>query len=249
MPTTPASTATAAPPSIARAGVRAWCRTASGGPISTASTSRAPRPWTATATAAASSTSRTSRSTAGPKADRRGAAGVEGHRRERAVQGHQGGAAEHEQGRGRDQVAVGDPERIAEEQLLEPLRRVRRQREQRAEPDQAGDRHGGAGVRADARVARRERDQRGGHQRPAGGAEQERSAGERREHQAGQEAVRERLGAVGEALGHDPEAERATERSHQGELEQRAPVDAGAQGVDEEVDHLHVSARARGAGR
>jgi len=184
----------------------------------------------------------------GAQAGRRGAAGVEGHRRERAVQGHEGGAAEHEEARGCGKVAVGDPERIAEEQLLQPLRRVRRQREQRAEPDQAGDRHGGAGVRADARVARGERDQRGGHQRPAGGAEQERSAGERREHQPWEEAVRERLRAVGKALGHDPEAERATEASHQGELEQRTPVDAGAQRVDEEVDHLHVSARARGAG-
>ena len=50
------------------------------------------------------------------------------------MEGHQRGAAEHEQGGGRDQVAVGDPERVAEEQLLEPLRRVGREREQRAEP-------------------------------------------------------------------------------------------------------------------
>ena len=65
MPRIPASTATAAPPTIARAGVRACCLTASGGPTSTASTSNAPSPCTATATAAAISASRTSRIRAG----------------------------------------------------------------------------------------------------------------------------------------------------------------------------------------
>jgi len=125
-----------------------------------------------------------------PQACRSSAAGVEGHRRERAVQGHERGATQHQQNRRGGQVAVGDPERIAEQQLLQSLRGVRRKREQRAEPHQAGDRHGGAGVRADARVARGEGDQRGGHERAAGGAQQQRRAGERCEHQTGQEAVR-----------------------------------------------------------
>ncbi len=164
------------------------------------------------------------------------------------MKGHERGAAQHEQHRRRGQVAVGDPERVPEQQLLEPLRGVGRERQQRAEPHQAGDRHGGAGVRADARVARREGDQRSGHERSAAGAEQERRARERREHEAGEEAVRERLGAVREPLRDHPEAERAAEPSHQCQLEQRAPVDAGAQGVDQEVEHVHVSGRARGAG-
>ena len=129
------------------------------------------------------------------------------------MEGGERGAAEHEQRGGRDQVAVGDPERVAEQQLLQPLRRVGREREQRAEAHEAGHRHRRAGVRADAGVARGEGDQRGGHERAARGAEEERRARERGEHEPGEEAVRERLGAVGEPLGDDPEAERAAEAS------------------------------------
>ena len=121
MPTIPATTATAAPPSIARAGVRACCITASGGPISTASTSSAPSPWTATATAAAISTSRTSRISDGRRPAAAARRGVEGDGRQRAVEAGQRGAAEREQRRRGHQVAVGHTEWVAEEELLEPL--------------------------------------------------------------------------------------------------------------------------------
>ena len=229
MPTIPATTATAAPPSIARAGVRACCITASGGPTSTASTSSAPSPWTATATAAAISTSRTSRISDG----RRPAAAAPGASKATADSGRwsagQRGAAEREQRRRGHQVAVGHTERVAEQQLLEPLGRVGRERQQRTEADEAGHRHGRARVRADARVAGGEGDQHGGHERAAGGAEQERRPGKRREHQTREQPVRERLGAVGQALGHHPEAERAAEAADQRDLEQRPPVDAGAE--------------------
>jgi hypothetical protein len=45
------------------------------------------------------------------------------------VQRHEGAAAQHQERGCGGEVAVGDPERIAEQQLLEPLRRVRRERE------------------------------------------------------------------------------------------------------------------------
>jgi len=177
--------------------------------------------------------------------------GVEGHRGQRAVQGEQREAAQAEQRGGRDEIAFGHPQRVAEEQLLEALRRVWRQREQRAEADQTRDRHGGARVRADARVASGERDQRGGRERAARGAKQDRGARERGDHEAGQEPVGERLRAVGEALRKDPEPERTAESAHKRQLEQCTTVDARAQRVDHEVEHVHVSdrARARGAGR
>ena len=233
MPTTPASTATAAPPSIARPGVRACRRTASGG--------------------ADQHGEHEQRAEA---LDRHGHRRGEQHEQDEpqqrpgagpAAAAPAGSNATADSGRcratsaappsasssaGGDQVAVGHAQRVAEQELLEPLRRVGREREQRSEAHEAGHRHGRAGVGPDARVARGEGDQRGGHERAARGAEQQRRAGERREHEAREQPVRERLGAVGEPLGHDPEAERAAEAADQGKLEQRPAVDAGAQRVE-----------------
>jgi len=103
----------------------------------------------------------------GAQARRRGTGGVEGHGRERPVERDERRSAQHKQGCRGGQVAVGHAERVAEQQLLQSLRRLRRQREQRSEPNQTGHSHGGARVRADARVARGERDQRSRHERPA----------------------------------------------------------------------------------
>jgi len=177
---------------------------------------------------------------AGPGARGGGAGRVEGDRGKGTMKCGQCRATEHEQERRRHEVAVRHAERIAEEELLEPLRSVRSEGEERAEADQAGDSDRGAGVRPDARVARRERDQGGGHERAAGGAEQERRAGEGREHQPREQPVGQGLGAVRQPLGHDPEPERAAQRADHRQLEQRPPVDAGAERIDEEVDHLHA---------
>jgi hypothetical protein len=172
------------------------------------------------------------------------------HRRCRRPRPRAGAGARREQKPGRDQVGVGHTQRIAEEQLLEPLGALRDECEQRSEAHEPGYGHGRAGVRADALVASGEGEQRGGDDRAARRAEQERRAGDRREHEPWEQPVRERLSAVGEPFGHDPEPKRAGERADQRDLEQRAPADAGLDGLQEEVEYLHLSdRRARGGGR
>ena len=179
MPATPAAAATAAPASIAAPGERTWRRTATGGATSTASTSSAPRPWTAIAIAAAiSAEQRQPHEARGAGRARRAPAGsneVAASGRRSAGQGRSR-RPRSRSGRG-GEVAVGDPERVAEQQLLQALGRVRRERQQRPEPDQAGDRHGRAGVGPDARVARRQGDQR---RRPPARRRRRRAAAARR---------------------------------------------------------------------
>ena len=136
---------------------------------------------------------------AGPDAGGRGAGRIEGDRGEGPVERGQHRAAEREEERGGHEVAVRHAERIAEQELLEPLRSVRRERQQGAEADQPGDRDRSAGIGPHARVARGERDQGGRDERAAGGAEQQRRAGERGEHQPREQSVRERLRAVARA--------------------------------------------------
>ena len=150
-----------------------------------------------------------------------------------------GDPADHGEHRGRHEVRVGHAERVAEQQLLEALRRVGAERQQRAEAHQAGDHHAGGGLRADARVAGRDGDQRGGHRHAAGRPEQQRRPGERGEHEPRQEPVRERLGRVRQPLDHDPEAERPADRPEQGHLEHCAAVDAGAERIQERVEQVH----------
>ena len=88
------------------------------------------------------------------------------------------------------------------------------------EPEQAGDRHGGAGVGADPRVAGGQRDQAGRQpaRRPAAPSSSgaPASAASTR---PGQQAVRERLGRVAQPLAQHPEAERAAEAARQHDLE------------------------------
>ena len=96
---------------------------------------------------------------------------------------------------GRERSASGHAERVAEQQLLEPLRRVGGEREQRAEAHKAGDRDA-VPVSGPTRASRAANAiSAAATSRAAGGAEQQRSAGQRGEHQAGQQAVRQRLGA------------------------------------------------------
>ena len=206
-------------------GVGTWRRTATGGATSAASTSRAPRPWTVTAMAAASRTSRASRRREGrsPRADAPSgskAVAVSGRRSATSVR-----APHDHQHRGGHEVAAGHPERIAEQQLLQALRRVGNEGKQRPEADEPGDRDGGPGVGGDIRVARGKCDQRRRDDRPAQGAEQQRRSSQPGQHQAGQQAVRERLRGVGQALAYDPEAESAAEPSGEHELEHGAQLD------------------------
>ena len=72
--------------------------------------------------------------------------------------GERGAAEDRERGR-RGQSPSVTPSGSPNSSSCEPLRRVGREREQRAEAEQAGDRDRGGGVRADALVARGERDQ------------------------------------------------------------------------------------------
>ena len=140
---------------------------------------------------------------------------------------------------GGHQVGVGHAERVAEEQLLQALGRVGRERQQRPEPHQPGDHHAGGRLRADARIARATPISTAATATPPDGAEQERGAGQGGEHQAREQSVGERLGGVAEPLDHHPEAEPAAHRPEQRHLEQRAPVDAGAQRVEQRVQEVH----------
>ena len=153
------------------------------------------------------------------------AGGIERGGGERSPERHERSATNGHEHRGGHEVAAGHPERIAEQQLLKALRRVGSEGEQRPEADEPGDRDGCPGVGGDIRVARGERDQRGRDDRPARGAEQQRRPGQPGQHQAGQQAVRERLSGVGQALAHDPEAESAAEPSGEHELEHGAQLD------------------------
>ena len=81
----------------------------------------------------------------------------------------------------------------------------------------------------------------------AGRAEHQRHAGQRGEHEPGQHPVAERLGRVGVALEQDPDAERPAREPEQDHLEQRAPVDAGAERSMSAVEQSMVSAVRGGA--
>ena len=114
----------------------------------------------------------------------RGARRVEGHRGQGAVHRDEGAGAEDGEDRRRDEVRVGHPEWIAEQELLEPRRGVGREREQPAEAEHPGHHDGGGRVRADALVARRDRHERRGHRHTGTRAEQQRGSGQRGQHEA-----------------------------------------------------------------
>jgi hypothetical protein len=124
------------------------------------------------------------------------------------------------QAEGDDQVAVGRAERIAEQELAQPGRGVGRQRERDAEPEQRADRHRDGELRADAPVARRERDEQRGRHDPARRSQHDRQAGQRREHEPGQHRVGQRLGRVRVTQVQDPDAQRAADDPQQHDLGQ-----------------------------
>ena len=241
-----------APAGIARPGVRAWRRTATGGATSTASTSRSPSPCTATATAIASSASSASRTRAGPQPERRR------RRRGRRPRAASGRCSAGERRARRPRAGARRPTRSPS---VTPS----------GSPNSSSSRRWGeSGARASSapsptspvtatavpgpapiRSSRRgERDQRGGDERAAAAPSSSGAPGERGEHEPRQQPVGERLGRVGQPLGDDPEAERAAERAEQRDLEQRAAADAGLERVEQEVERPPSSVRrARGAGR
>ena len=193
---------------------------AAAGATSSAKTSRLPRLCTAATTATPSSASSASSTRAGPHAERRRRDRVEdrdarargGRRRARRATSAASAARGDEVGRAR-------AEQVAEQQLAEPRRDVGREREHRAEAERRRDGDADGDLRADARVARRERDQRRGDEHAAGRAEQQRRADERRDHEPRQHRVRERLGGVGLAQVQQPDAERAARRAEHDDLE------------------------------
>ena len=94
-----------------------------------------------------------------PHAERGRADRVEDERRERTVKRREREAAGHDQRPCRRDVARGGRQRLAEQQLAEPLRGVGREREQRAEAQQRGDRGGRGRLEPDPLVTRRQCDQ------------------------------------------------------------------------------------------
>ena len=251
MPTTEAATATAAPAVMARGrACAARARTATGGADQHREHEQRAEPLDGHRHRGGEQDEQREPHEAGPDAGGRGAGRVEGERGERAVERGQRRAAEHEQERGGHEVAAGHAERIAEEELLEPLRRVRREREQGAEADQPGDRDRGAGVGPDARVARGERDQRGGHERAAGRAEQQRRARRARRAPA-RAAVRARAtprrSASRSVTTQKPSAPHSEPTIASSSSARRSMPERS--GSSEEVDHLHAISLARASGR
>ena len=209
-------------PSSAPSAARAAARAAAGA-MSTATTSRFPRPWTAT-----SSVEREQR----PAAPRRptsgatpSAAGAERGRtpttEQPAVQERQRDERHDGERGGEQQVAVGDAERVAEEQAAAARRGVsRRQRQQHAEAEQRRHDDGHRGVAADRRACAGERDAGGGDEQPDRPAEQQRQPGSAATTSPGSSACGQRLGAVGELVEDDPAAERAAGDAEQHDLDE-----------------------------
>ena len=120
----------------------------------------------------------------------------------------------HDREPGRErQVGVRDAEHVAEEQALQPRRRVARQRQQHAEPEQAGDDDGDRRVAPDLgrarRPARRRPRRRAAPPRRPSSSGSPSSAATTR---PGSRRVGQRLGAVGE-VGRRRPSSRARRRS------------------------------------
>jgi hypothetical protein len=118
------------------------------------------------------------------------------------------------------QVRAGHGEHVAEKQLLHRGGRIGRQRQECACSDERGDDHGDRGVTPErphpGRVRDRRRRDSGTEHRP----QHQREASEGSDHQTGEQRVAERLGAVGEAVQHDPASERAGGQPQQRNLDQ-----------------------------
>ena len=92
--------------------------------------------------------------TSGARPSAAGARPVEADDEQARVQHDERAEHDRAEARGEHEVGVGDAEHVAEEQLLQPRGRVGRQREQRAEAEQAGDDDGDRRVVPDRRRAR-----------------------------------------------------------------------------------------------
>ena len=121
------------------------------------------------------------------------------------------------------QVGGGDAEQVAEQQLLEPRRRLGREREHARRAPNSAETATATPTSAPIRSSRATSAiAAGGDERPAGGAEHQRRAGQRGDHEPGQQSVAHRLGGVGLAVQQDPHAERA-EREREDQRPRTAP--------------------------
>ena len=123
----PATTATAAETAIIGPIRRATSRAAQAGATKTATTSRLPRPCTATSSASATSASSARSTTSGRTPEPRGAEAIEADRQQPGVQQRERRDDENGQPGGEAEVGVRNAEDVAEEQALEPWRRGRRE--------------------------------------------------------------------------------------------------------------------------
>jgi hypothetical protein len=139
--------------------------------------------------------------------------------------------------RGLGDVAARHAQEVAEQQLAQARGDLGRECEQRAEPEQAGDRDGHAGVAAQPLVAAGERDRAGGHEHPSRTPEQQRRACERGEDEPGQHAVSERLGGVALPVEEDPDAERPARHGEDQHLGQRPPHQVARERVGQPGEH------------
>jgi hypothetical protein len=121
--------------------------------------------------------------------------------------------------------AVEMPRQVAEQQLLEPRRRLGAQREQRADAEQRGDRDGDPDVGADPLVAGGQRDRPAATIAPPAAPSTSGAPASAAMTSPGQQPVAHRLGGVGLAVQQDPHAQRAEGEREDQDLEQRTAGD------------------------
>ena len=216
---------------------RATRRAADAGATNTATTSRLPRPWTATSSASAMSTSSATSTTSARTPSARRAQAIEADRQQPGVQQREHAEDDHRQPGGEREVGVRHAEDVAEEQALQPRRRGGRQREQDAGAEQRGHHHRDGGVAADGRHLPGEADRERRDEQARGAAEQQRQAREGGDDEPRQQRVRQRLGAVGEVVEDDPAPQRAAAHAEQRDLEQRAATDRVGPRIGQRVQH------------
>ena len=116
-----------------------------------------------------------------------------------------------------------------------PGRRLRRQCEHDTEAEERRDDHGNGAVSRDEWQAPGNGDRDRGHQQAGGAAQEQRRADQRRHDEAGEQAMRERLGRIGEAVEDQPATEEAAAPCEQQALQPRAAHDGLGPRVGEEV--------------
>ena len=134
-----------------------------------------------------------------------------------------------------EEIRVAHPEDVPEQQVLDPRRRLRRQCEHDTEAEERRDDHGNGAVSRDEWQAPGNGDRDRGHQQADGAAQEQRRAYQRRHDETGEQAMREGLGRIREAVEDQPATEEAAAPCEQQALQPGAAHDGLGPRVGEEV--------------